>query len=45
MLWPLLSRPDGRCQKMDTTLTKGAVDGQFTNRGAAEGTGGGREGS
>ncbi|XP_077707618.1 lipocalin-like 1 protein isoform X2 [Canis aureus] len=24
--------PDGRCQKMDTTLTKGAVDGQFTNR-------------
>ncbi|XP_074218802.1 lipocalin-like 1 protein isoform X2 [Camelus bactrianus] len=23
--------PDGRCQKMEETLTRGAVDGQFSN--------------
>ncbi|XP_027471820.1 lipocalin-like 1 protein isoform X1 [Zalophus californianus] len=27
------SMPDGGCQKTDTTFTKGAVDGQFSNEG------------
>lgn len=26
-------RPDGGCQKVDTTFTKGAVDGQFSDTG------------
>nr|XP_008542783.1 PREDICTED: lipocalin-like 1 protein isoform X3 [Equus przewalskii] len=28
------STPDGSCQKMDMTLSKGAVDGQFSNAAA-----------
>lgn len=39
MLWPLLPRPDGGCQKMDMTFTKGAVDGQFSNTGEATAAG------
>lgn len=34
VLWVLL-RPDGGCQKMDATFTKGAMDGQFSNTGEA----------
>lgn len=33
--WFLLPRPDGGCQKMLTTFTKGAADGQFSNAGEA----------
>ncbi|XP_012884800.1 PREDICTED: lipocalin-like 1 protein [Dipodomys ordii] len=29
-------RPDGRCQKLDTTFTKGAVNGQFSNPAMAQ---------
>ncbi|XP_039714802.1 lipocalin-like 1 protein, partial [Pteropus medius] len=29
------SVPDGGCQKMDTTFSRGAVDGQFSNAGEA----------
>ncbi|XP_069871224.1 lipocalin-like 1 protein [Dipodomys merriami] len=28
--------PDGRCQKLDTTFTKGAVNGQFSNPAMAQ---------
>ncbi|XP_040487313.1 lipocalin-like 1 protein [Ursus maritimus] len=31
-----LSTPDGGCQKMTTTFTKGAVDGQFSNEAMAQ---------
>ncbi|XP_032334838.1 lipocalin-like 1 protein isoform X1 [Camelus ferus] len=31
LLGVLPPRPDGRCQKMEETLTRGAVDGQFSN--------------
>ncbi|XP_047556974.1 lipocalin-like 1 protein [Lutra lutra] len=30
------STPDGGCQKVDTTFTKGAVDGQFSNNALAQ---------
>nr|XP_005606011.3 lipocalin-like 1 protein isoform X1 [Equus caballus]XP_023485181.1 lipocalin-like 1 protein isoform X1 [Equus caballus] len=30
------STPDGSCQKMDMTLSKGAVDGQFSNAAMAQ---------
>nr|XP_012422248.1 PREDICTED: LOW QUALITY PROTEIN: lipocalin-like 1 protein [Odobenus rosmarus divergens] len=30
------STPDGGCQKTDTTFTKGAVDGQFSNEAMAQ---------
>ncbi|XP_034520748.1 lipocalin-like 1 protein isoform X2 [Ailuropoda melanoleuca] len=30
------STPDGGCQKMDATFTKGAVDGQFSNEALAQ---------
>ncbi|XP_073077340.1 lipocalin-like 1 protein isoform X1 [Manis javanica] len=30
------STPDGGCQKMDMTFTKGAVDGQFSNTAMAQ---------
>ncbi|XP_027471822.1 lipocalin-like 1 protein isoform X2 [Zalophus californianus] len=30
------SMPDGGCQKTDTTFTKGAVDGQFSNEAMAQ---------
>ena len=33
--WGPLPRPDGRCQETDSTFTKGAVDGQFSNAGEA----------
>ncbi|XP_043326161.1 lipocalin-like 1 protein isoform X1 [Cervus canadensis] len=33
--------PDGGCQETDSTFTKGAVDGQFSNAGEASALGGG----
>lgn len=32
----LLPSPDGGCQKTDTTFTKGAVEGQFSNPAMAQ---------